>query len=256
MLLKNFFVTACAYSQAKLARRIAPFFSGEVVNNAGSDSSTASTFGTSAEGVLVPFAGLGYTILDTVFRVTEHAYRAVHASGGSGGIMRTLLASVLTLVSLATLAVVPQTNTSPAAARTPDPSKVKFLLADCTKRAWGFNRQVNGIVARDIDLSADTTAKQLLQMAVAFARETCPSAPTPFGHIGVNLRPGDPASFTNVREGFGYDSPPVHDVLPPDAVRAMTQDADQLNWGVYQNNPSRARAQEEQQQVEQRRNRR
>ena len=130
-----------------------------------------------------------------------------------------------------------QTNTIPAPtdvaaplADAPkiDPSKVKFLLADCTERIGGFLRQVNGIVARDIDLSVDATAMQLLQMGAAFAKEKCPSAPTPFGLIEVNLRSGDPASFTNASEGFGYSVAQTHYPLPPDAVIAENKDPNQL----------------------------
>jgi hypothetical protein len=61
--------------------------------------------------------------------------------------MRMLLVAVLTLVvSFATLNAEAQSNTPPppGAAQTIDPSKVKFLLFDCSARIGGFLRQVNG----------------------------------------------------------------------------------------------------------------
>jgi hypothetical protein len=114
-----------------------------------------------------------------------------NATLGSGRIMRMSLKSVLNLVvGLASLVMI-----SAALAQEPksDPAKVKFLLMSC---ADGFNfspPQVNGIVARGIDLSEDATAKQLLQMGLTFGQEQCPS----IAHLVVRLKPGDPTIYTN-----------------------------------------------------------
>jgi len=138
-------------------------------------------------------------------------------------------------------------------ARTIDPSKVKFLLAECAVRSdrplpEGANfRRVNGIVAKDIDLSVDATAKQLLQMAAALAIEKCPSSTAQYDDIEVYLRPGDPASFIDARQGFGFSL--RRDFVPPDVVRASSSRGNQLGWWLYQNIPGEARAQEEQRQA-------
>lgn len=159
--------------------------------------------------------------------------------------MRMLLASAfaVVLVSLATIAAESRTNTIPvpfdvakpsaeaqkAAAQiaTPriDPSRVKFLCL-----APGSPGVVVGIVAVEIDLSQDVAAEQLLQMGAAFAREKCPR---PFREILVNLRPGDPTTFTDPQKGFEYVG---RDPYPPsDAVFCrfeLASDQPQLysNW--------------------------
>lgn len=108
-----------------------------------------------------------------------------------------------------------------------DSSKVKFLPeGECSV---GFSNKVQidivGIVDREVDMSDDPTAQQILQMGFAFGREHC-SENTEVRRLGlqvlVSVFPGDPATITvgdvrtiskAHRNASRYSAPP-----PPDKV--------------------------------------
>jgi hypothetical protein len=128
-----------------------------------------------------------------------------------------------------------------------DASKVTFLMRTCSKGTMDDNnamvRRVIGTVAPDIDLSQEVTVRQLLSMAATFAQSKCPS-PYPFGSINVYLRPGDPATFTDYKQGFEYVPAAALGIVytnPPDSVSASTggsrfePDKSQLTWRAIRN---------------------
>ena len=80
-----------------------------------------------------------------------------------------------------------------------DPSKVKFLMGWCS--AGEDYRIVFGVVGKEIDLSQDGTAKQVMQMAARFAQEECPR-PSGTNNVDATLYAGDPSTFTEDR--FNY----------------------------------------------------
>lgn len=86
----------------------------------------------------------------------------------------------------------------PADALKIDPSKVKFLLARCDEPNHGSSG--HGIVDRSLDLSDDLTARQILQIGIAFVVEKCPAVQYPY----VLVRYGDPGAFTDAQNGFEF----------------------------------------------------
>ena len=133
--------------------------------------------------------------------------------------MRMLLIAVITLAaSLPTGACAqgaPQRSDVPAPPLEElkiDPSSVKFLLAPgafagegngCNSvQVWGGPKEVYGIVATEVNFDDDQTARQLVQMGIAFGQEKCPSVE----HLKVSIVHGDPASFLDPRKCslFGY----------------------------------------------------
>ena len=165
--------------------------------------------------------------------------------------MQNVRAAFLTIIGTAVMVTVVLQTSNLCSAQSVNSSKVKFLLAQCGKSNGSFWRQATGIVARDIDLSEDATAKQILQMGVTFLQETCPSAPTPFGNIEVDLRLGDPASFMDPAS-FGE----IHTGNHSDLVFATSSDSNQISWYNYINEPRKAKevaeAQAQQLQAQQR----
>src|ERR1019366_808253 len=146
----------------------------------------------------------------------------------------------------------------PADAPKIDPSKVKFLMRACSKGIMGDDnamfRRVIGTLALDIDLSQEATVRQLLTMAATFAQDKCPS-PYPCGSICVYLRPGNPATFTDYKQGFEYVPESYLGIVydsPPDSVSASTGDSrfeperSQLTWVAYQNRPREIKDQQAQ----------
>jgi|CXWL01.1.fsa_nt_gi hypothetical protein len=143
-------------------------------------------------------------------------------------------------------------NQAPAPAPTVDPSKATFLIRTCDTGMWRGTvlRRVIGTVARDVDLSNEDTIGQLLQMAAEFAQSKCPS-PHPFGDINVYLRPGDPTTFTDYKQGFEHvpdSNLGVVHTNPPDSVVASTSVMGrepvqtQLKWRVVRNFAKELRA--------------
>ena len=147
------------------------------------------------------FESDGFVVTTEWFVYIESNKRSVVSF--TGGIMRILNMLVLTIVILS-LAMVATAQTTegriptyageihmgfiktstvpvPAAGSTKiDPTKVKFMVKEPCSRRYGFSGggveiNVMGIVARDVELSDDATAQQLLQMGIAFGRERCPS---------------------------------------------------------------------------------
>ena len=119
----------------------------------------------------------------------------------------------------------PADSFNPSADRQIDPSKVKFLPQSPCSVGFGntVDQRIMGVVTREVDLSDDLTALQLLQMGFTFGREQCPPRGENFQGVlrertvSVNLKPGDPATFTaaNLPEIFGvrgfgttFDTPP------------------------------------------------
>jgi len=82
-----------------------------------------------------------------------------------------------------------------------DPSKVKLLMGGCGSDMWSQLR-VMGVVADDIDLSDDNTAKAIIKLAKTFAKETCPNRKDFL--IQVYLWRGDPATFRADRFKLTY----------------------------------------------------
>lgn len=133
-----------------------------------------------------------------------------------------------------------------------DPSKVKFLPMGKNICSVGFSNDVEmdvvGIVDREVDMSDDATAQQILLMGFAFGREQCPPRGENFQgvprgrQVSVSLFPGDPATITveDVRRilkaheyyGAAYSGPP-----PPDKVDGdWSSDKPSLIFG-YRNYP-------------------
>jgi hypothetical protein len=136
--------------------------------------------------------------------------------------MRILHTSVITLfiVLLATVAAAQKTDAEmasrflkngtvpapPVGEPKIDPSKVKFLPGGKMKCSVGFSNKVEmdtvGIVDREVDMSDDPTAQQILQMGFAFGREHCSeNSVNAEGRsrglqVHVSLFPGDPATIT------------------------------------------------------------
>jgi hypothetical protein len=110
-----------------------------------------------------------------------------------------------------------------------NPSKVKFLPRGKGTCSVGFSNGVEmdvvGIVDREIDLSDDPTAQQILLMGFAFGREQCPPHGENFQgvprsrSVSVSLFPGDPATVTvddvqkilKAHEYSSYSGPPPLD---------------------------------------------
>src|ERR1017187_8527624 len=162
-------------------------------------------------------------------------------------LMRLLFTSGSTFVavSLAVIDAGAQTNAIPAqasakttlaqkSAPSADPSRVKFLLKDCSK-GTGMSYHtlfaaVRGIVARGVDLRDEALAKQFLQMGVTFALKQCPRVAPLDYYVAVGLRLGDPAAFTDVQSEFGAGVMNLPSELATDQ---------QLAWDSYVNQPIR-----------------
>jgi hypothetical protein len=181
-------------------------------------------------------------------------------------LMRLLFTSGSTFVavSLAVIDAGAQTNAIPAqasakttlaqkSAPSADPSRVKFLLKDCSK-GTGMSYHtlfaaVRGIVARGVDLRDEALAKQFLQMGVTFALKQCPRVAPLDYYVAVGLRLGDPAAFTDVQSEFGAEVDGcIQGVYkcPKDFVGARVMNLpselatdQQLAWDSYVNQPIR-----------------
>jgi hypothetical protein len=165
--------------------------------------------------------------------------------------MRMLLASALTLllVSLAppVLRAVPSHVRAQTAAQGIDSSKAKFVLISCDES--GSYRLVFGVVSKEIDLSLELTAKEVLGQGARFAQERCPK-PGQFENIKVLLRWGDPSTLTDDKfyKGDRNEDPnqfPRLDLLiaayPDAVVTARNYDAEKFTWFEYDNIASDSR---------------
>ena len=193
--------------------------------------------------------------------------------------MLAALAPTLVLVSLATISAAPQTRTIPApsdvvaplpgakntGAQNPrlaiDSSKVKFVLVTCRKDSRF--RLVFGVVAKEIDLSQDDIAKQILEQGARFGQDRCPvplgrdafnTATGQFENIKVMLRRGDPATLTDDKfyvrgpDPNNYfdrpDIPRLHQLegaYPDAVVSGRNYAAENFQWREYENLASIAR---------------
>ena len=128
-----------------------------------------------------------------------------------------------------------------------DASKVKFLPQRPCGVGFGntVDQSILGVVAREIDLSDDSTALQLLQMGIKFGQEVCPPRGenfqgVPLGRtVSVSLKPGDPATFsvTNLSVIFAVLGGGTAFDTPSDSVSGFWGDSQPSLIRGYQNAP-------------------
>jgi hypothetical protein len=155
----------------------------------------------------------------------------------------------------------PKNTGAQNAAPSIDSSKVRFVMVCCVE--MNGVRLVFGVVAKEIDLSQDDIARQILEQAARFAQDRCPvplgrdqlNRPTgQFKNIQVMLSRGDPATLTDDFDKRDRSEDPFQGprermlkAAYPDAVVYATNDfdAESLTWWRYENKASSDRREAE-----------
>ena len=96
--------------------------------------------------------------------------------------------------------------------------EVVFSIIKCSKSI--SYRAIRGDVPKEIDLSDDTKARQVLERAAHFAQEKCPKK-APYGNISVTLYQGVERFPGQWKRNY--------------VVNARNYDADKLTWREYNN---------------------
>lgn len=140
------------------------------------------------------------------------------------------------------------------------PSTVRFTMVYCTD--IGSSRLVFGVVAKEVDLSHEDTAKQILEQGVRFGQERCPaplgrhqSGPNTFDATGqfenvkVKLSRGDPSTLTDDFAERNLNQDPwqmqreerLNKAYPDVVVYAWNRAATGFKWASYSNKATDAR---------------
>ena len=181
--------------------------------------------------------------------------KELFGGGKSWSVMRSWSVLAVPLI-VVFVAVTAQAQTDvplpePGALQRVDSAKVKFLIyGPCGYHGSNdVSVGVRGMVARDVDLTDDKTALEILRMGIALGQEqllpaNCKLANASFQgqrtphYVTVELRIGDPAAFTTPnppgfnRPGFGT----AYDTLP-DEVGAMWSERQATIMRGYRNVP-------------------